>query len=234
MLNGDVGAAEQVLETIREGKQRTGAGSYYTQELITEATIRSLREGDRDAALQQSAGLLSTARLSSDSAFALAYGVGALNGPQVRRASAEQPGSLGANERGIVSRIVQGEDVVIVGNGTPTSARLAQDTNVRPNAPPLRDLDRPVGQSPTQNEAAQADVRFLDSQGVKDIRINQQQLNSNECRVGICRPDVQGTLPDGRRIYIEYDRFFSNRDPGHASRILSNDPNAVIILRRVN
>ena len=89
VLNQDEAAAEQVLATIREGKERTGSNSYYIQELFAEATIKSLREGDRDSALQQSAGLLSTARLSADSAFALAYGVGPLNGPQVRRPSTQ-------------------------------------------------------------------------------------------------------------------------------------------------
>ena len=55
------------------------------------------------------------------------------------------------------------------------------------------------------------------------------------CRVGICRPDVQATLPNSnKRIYIEYDRARSNRGAGHASRALSNDPDAIVILRTVD
>ena len=55
------------------------------------------------------------------------------------------------------------------------------------------------------------------------------------CRVGICRPDVQDTLRDSnKRIYIEYDRASSNRGAGHASRALSNDPDAIVILRTVD
>lgn len=81
----------------------------------------------------------------------------------------------------------------------------------------------------------QDDVAYLRSMGVKDIRINQQQVNNQMCRVGICRPDVQATLRDSnKRIYIEYDRASSNRGAGHASRALSNDPDAIVILRTVD
>ena len=76
---------------------------------------------------------------------------------------------------------------------------------------------------------------ILRSMGAKDIRINQQQVNNQMCRVGICRPDVQATLRDSnKRIYIEYDRASSNRGAGHASRALSNDPDAIVILRTVD
>ena len=76
---------------------------------------------------------------------------------------------------------------------------------------------------------------ILRSMGAKDIRINQQQVNNQMCRVGICRPDVQAALRDSNnRIYIEYDRASSNRGAGHASRALSNDPDAIVILRTVD
>lgn len=76
---------------------------------------------------------------------------------------------------------------------------------------------------------------ILRSMGAKDIRINQQQVNNQMCRVGICRPDVQATLRDSnKRIYIEYNRASSNRGAGHASRALSNDPDAIVILRTVD
>ena len=78
----------------------------------------------------------------------------------------------------------------------------------------------------------QNDVTYLRLMNAEDIRINQQQVNSQSCRVGIRRPDVQGTLPDSkRRIYVEYDRTSSNRGAGHASRLLSNDPDAIVILK---
>jgi hypothetical protein len=76
---------------------------------------------------------------------------------------------------------------------------------------------------------------ILRSMGAKDIRINQQQVNNQMCRVGIYRPDVQATLRDSnKQIYIEYDRASSNRGAGHASRALSNDPDAIVILRTVD
>jgi hypothetical protein len=53
-------------------------------------------------------------------------------------------------------------------------------------------------------------------------------------RVGINRPDVQARLRDGRMIYIEYDTSSSGRGPGHAARLGVNDPDAIIVLRRVD
>ena len=106
-----------------------------------------------------------------------------------------------------------------------------------PTVPDLRRLTRPVGGSPTQNAAARADIETLRQMGASDIRVNQQQLNATStglCRVGTCRPDVEATLPNGLRIRIEYDRRSSTRGPGHADRILRNDPNAIVILRTVN
>jgi hypothetical protein len=80
----------------------------------------------------------------------------------------------------------------------------------------------------------QADVQALKDAGATEIRINQQQIGVTECRVGVCRPDVQATLPSGRRVIIEYDTSTSTRGAGHATRALSNDPTAVVILRTVN
>lgn len=80
----------------------------------------------------------------------------------------------------------------------------------------------------------QNDVNYLKSIGADDIRINQQQIDASVCRVGVCRPDVQATLPNGRRITIEYDTSASTRGASHATRTLNNDPNAIVILRRVD
>jgi hypothetical protein len=122
---------------------------------------------------------------------------------------------------------------VLIGDGVAPGPRLAQDVAVAPNAPVILRLDRPVGPLVAQNAAAQADLALLESLGVKNVRVNQQQLSGGTCRVGICRPDVQGTLPDGRTIHIEYDTGASRRGPGHADRILRNDPEAIVILRTV-
>lgn len=113
--------------------------------------------------------------------------------------------------------------------------RLPQDRAVNPRPPLPKDVDRrAVGNSPTQNQAMQDDVAYLKAQGAREVRVNQQQINVDRCRVGICRPDVQATLPGGRRLTIEYDTSASTRGPGHATRALSNDPNAIVILRKVN
>lgn len=67
--------------------------------------------------------------------------------------------------------------------------------------------------------------------GANDFRVNQQQVNAAGQRVGINKPDLQYTRADGVRIYVEYDNVtpstFPNtpRGPGHADRILANDPN---------
>ncbi|MBX3585259.1 MAG: hemagglutinin repeat-containing protein [Ramlibacter sp.] len=143
--------------------------------------------------------------------------------------------SLAPIERNVIREIAGPGDEVIVGNGTAAGTRLPQDINVNPVAPPVRDsLGRTVGNSSTQNAAMQADVDYLKSINATDIRVNQQQVDSAVCRVGICRPDVQATLPNGRRITIEYDTTSSTRATGHATRTLSNDPNAIVILRTVN
>ena len=86
----------------------------------------------------------------------------------------------------------------------------------------------------TQNQAVQADATYLENLGATDIRINQQQVNGNLCRVGICRPDLQAILPSGKRVYIEYDRSTSSRGMPHADRIFSNDKDAIVILRTLD
>jgi hypothetical protein len=112
--------------------------------------------------------------------------------------------------------------------------RLLQDINVNPTAPPVRALNRPIGQSPTQNAAMQADIAAARAQGATDIRVNQQQVNAAGQRVGTNRPDLQYTDANGRRVYVEYDTTSSTRGPGHQTRILANDPNSTVILRTVD
>ncbi len=143
--------------------------------------------------------------------------------------------NLNKAEKNVIENIAGPSDIIIAGNGKASQSRLPQDVRVDPKPPKAKDLDnRKVGSSRTQNEVMQADVQYLKDNYARDIRINQQQGVDPFCRVGICRPDVQATLPDGRRIHIEYDTSKSTRGPLHAERILKNDPNAIIILRKVD
>jgi hypothetical protein len=64
---------------------------------------------------------------------------------------------------------------------------------------------------------------------VRDVRVNQTQVDASGNRVGINRPDLQYTI-DGKRYYVEYDKprcgnpSASKRGDAHAQRILNNDP----------
>lgn len=124
--------------------------------------------------------------------------------------------------------------MVIIGNGTPNAPQLPNDRAIKSNAPPVLPLDRSVGGSVTQNAAVQADLQLLRDLEATDFRVNQQQLNGDGCRVGICRPDLQATLPDGRQIIIEYDTSASRRGGPHGVRRNANDGDAIIILRIVD
>jgi hypothetical protein len=118
-------------------------------------------------------------------------------------------------------------------NPTPPVAaapRLPQDVAVNPKVPKLRQFDRPIGSSPTQNAQVQTDVKYLQDIGAKNIRVNQQQITvRNGQRVGTNRPDLQFDYK-GRRYHVEYDTPTSGRGPGHQSRITSNDPGAETLL----
>jgi hypothetical protein len=94
---------------------------------------------------------------------------------------------------------------------------------------------RPVGGSNRQNIDVQGDAALLAAAGCTEVRINQQQTTAGEgaTAVGTNRPDVQGTLPNGRRVHIEYDRAPPSRALAHAKRILANDPTAIVILKVV-
>jgi hypothetical protein len=101
---------------------------------------------------------------------------------------------------------------------------------VSPKVPRALEPDRPIGSSPTQNAQLQADIKYLRSLGVENLRVNQQQLqHGGRPRVGINRPDMQFDYK-GRRYHVEYDTPASGRGAGHQSRITSNDPDAEVIL----
>jgi hypothetical protein len=118
-------------------------------------------------------------------------------------------------------------------NPTPPVAavtRLPQDVAVSPKVPKVRQFNRPIGSSSSQNAQVQADIQYLDNIGASNIRVNQQQITvRNSQRVGTNRPDLQFDY-NGRRYHVEYDTPTSGRGPGHQSRITSNDPDADIIL----
>ncbi|MFB6719398.1 RHS repeat-associated core domain-containing protein [Kribbella sp. NPDC056345] len=110
--------------------------------------------------------------------------------------------------------------------------RTARDKAVSPIAPAAKSLNRPIGNSPTQNAQLQNDIRALRARGATDMRVNQQQVNINGDRVGVNRPDLQYTL-NGRRHYAEYDVPPPTRAPGHKQRIIANDPTAKVHLYTV-
>ncbi|MFI6329656.1 DUF4157 domain-containing protein [Micromonospora chersina] len=112
-------------------------------------------------------------------------------------------------------------------------------TRPAPAAIPIRDAsgqftNRGVGRSGVQNIDVRHDIELLEAAGASDFRINQTQVDvTDSFRLGTNRPDVQATL-NGRRIHIEYDRAPGDRALAHARRILSNDPNAIVLLKIVD
>lgn len=112
----------------------------------------------------------------------------------------------------------------------PAKARLAQDAAARGPAPAPLPLSRPIGKDLTQNALKDKKIAELQEQGYTDIRVNQQQVTAAGQRVGINRPDIQATAPDGTRHYFELDTTSSNRGPAHQTRILSNDDTANVCL----
>ncbi|WP_224368838.1 hypothetical protein [Hyalangium versicolor] len=111
----------------------------------------------------------------------------------------------------------------------PAGPRLRQDVTVKPKAPDLLPLERPISPRPSQNAQLQRDIKYLDELGATNVRVNQQQLTTrNDQRVGINRPDLQFDY-NGRRYHVEYDSPTSGRGPAHQSRLTANDPEAEII-----
>lgn len=140
-------------------------------------------------------------------------------------APASTPGSL-APSPGLLQALTGNNPTRAVAS----DPRLPQDVAVSSKVPRLRQLNRPISSSPSQNAQIQADIEYLQSIGARNIRVNQQQLTmESRQRVGINRPDLQFDYND-RRFHVEYDTPASGRGPGHQSRITSNDPDAETIL----
>ena len=141
---------------------------------------------------------------------------------------------LSKEDQVVINHLAKG-GTVLTSNQRPAIARTARDSAVNPTPTEAKNLEgRTIGKTLTQNQAVQADATYLENLGATDIRINQQQVNGNLCRVGICRPDLQAILPSGKRVYIEYDRSTSSRGIPHADRIFSNDKDAIVILRTLD
>lgn len=115
----------------------------------------------------------------------------------------------------------------------PRVSRLPQDLAVD-SAPPaaLPTSGRSVGRA-THNAQLELDVQTANSSLATDIRVNQQQINASGQRVGINRPDLQYTFPNGQRVYIEYEGLANTRGPAHTARITANDPAAQVIVKKI-
>lgn len=85
----------------------------------------------------------------------------------------------------------------------------------------------------TQNEFVQDRIVSLQVEGARDLRVNQQQVDINDVRVGINRPDLQYTIND-QRFYEEFDTVSSNRGPGHQVRIEVKGPTGIVNLFEVD
>lgn len=105
-------------------------------------------------------------------------------------------------------------------------------------------LGRRVSSSDIQNGEVRSDLRLtqdaLEGSGahIVDVRVDQTQISTSGGRAGTNRPDLQLTILEaelsGRRIHIEYDRFPGTRALDHARRILTNDPDAIVILKLID
>ncbi|HZJ67916.1 MAG TPA: toxin TcdB middle/N-terminal domain-containing protein [Kofleriaceae bacterium] len=116
----------------------------------------------------------------------------------------------------------------------PPAPRLPQDAAVNPTPPAaMNPVGRTVGRSAAQNAELARDVADMQAKGYRDIRVDQQQVNAAGDRVGINRPDLQGTSPAGVREYVEYDAPPSSRAAGHKARIEANDPKGKVTLKEI-
>jgi hypothetical protein len=107
--------------------------------------------------------------------------------------------------------------------GAAAAPRLPQDIGVNPNPPAALPLTRPISSSATQNGVLQNRIAQLQQAGANLFRVNQQQVDINNIRVGINRPDLQYTL-NGQRWYEEFETTSIDAAYAHMPRIMANDP----------
>jgi hypothetical protein len=169
------------------------------------------------------------------------------------------PGSLdsaqAARQAGVPD-IVIGDAWVFTAQDFPDLSPNPPLPGARPAPPRLPTTGRTVG-SPKLAKAASAqgrrllqdsewdgDLRItraeLEKAGARldEVRLNQQQVGPTGSLVDRNRPDLQLCVITGevrgRRIHIEYDRAPGDRSIAHAERILTNDPDAIVILKIVD
>jgi RHS repeat-associated protein len=101
-----------------------------------------------------------------------------------------------------------------------------------PEPPSANNGNGTIGTNPNQRVALDRDIAQARQEGATDIRVNQEQINSQGVRVGQNRPDLQYTDRNGIRHYVEYDQDPSN-GAAHAQRLRANDPTGVITTKTV-
>lgn len=110
----------------------------------------------------------------------------------------------------------------------PERARLSVDAEVRgATAPPALSATRAISADASRNEQKDAEVATLLSGGYTDIRVNERQVDAAGRVVGINRPDIQATSPEGKRHCFEVGAS-ANRWLSQLARMQSNEPDAKV------
>lgn len=144
-----------------------------------------------------------------------------------RGGAASRAASYFIAKNGALSGSVKSRIIRSIVRVDPAKARLSQDAKVWGSpAPAALGLNRPIGRTAVQNTRKDELVEQLTDRGYTEIRVNQQQVDAMGLRVGINRPDIQATAPDGTREFWELDTNSSSRGPMHEARIVSNDEDA--------
>lgn len=151
-----------------------------------------------------------------------------LKGPHRLRTSPSNEASLAAAAATRIPRPIYGDGTVMTRADFP-DVLPDQAPGIGRPAPRALDLGRAVGGSDVQNAEVQQDIEMLRDAGGSDFRVNQRQTIGTQ-QAGTNRPDLSCML-NGRRVHIEYDRFPMSRAIDHARRILTNDPDAIVILK---
>jgi hypothetical protein len=154
--------------------------------------------------------------------------VGGVPGLGIMRRAPQAQGLEAARQAGI-PKLIYGDAYIRTRANFPDIVPDAP-TAIGRAAPPRRPYaGREVSASDMQNRELAADIMLARRAGARNIRVNQWQVIENLLG-GINRPDLYFEL-NGKRVHIEYDRFPMTRAEDHARRILSNDPEAVVILK---
>lgn len=169
--------------------------------------------------------------------------VSELEGAESLVASVSSPDSIETAKNAGIPGLITGDATVLTKSDFPdilpdkpfTHGRAApqqrQPTQVRSKGEfPVK--GREISKSQVQNLEILEDVEILERAGAQHIRINQRMV-TEDITAGTNRPDLYAEL-NGRRIHIEYDRAPGTRSMVHARRILTNDPDAIVILKIID